>query len=107
MESMELDEEVITRADLFTCLEWLFGSRLATVLVAAALFASYHLYQGLKGALHALQFELSCRAALLGLRSVWPLAIGLALINIYFELRSSGQETARSEKTSSFQPQGC
>lgn len=85
-----LSEEVITRAYLITRLERLFRSRLAAVLVAATLFASYHLYQGVDGAFYALLFGLAYGGAFLLLRSVWPLAIGHALYNIQLELLAYG-----------------
>jgi len=83
-----LSEEVITRAYLITRLEQLLKSRFGAVLLAGALFASYHLYQGVGGAFHALLFGLTYGAAFVWIRSVWPLAIGHAFINIYFELES-------------------
>ncbi len=81
-----LSEEIITRAYLITRLERLLRSRFLAVLTSAALFASYHLYQGVGGAFYALLFGLAYGGAFLLLRSVWPLAMGHALYNIYLEL---------------------
>lgn len=85
-----LSEEVITRGYLITRFERLLRSRLAAVSAAAVLFATYHLYQGIYGAVHALLFGLLSGGAFLYFRSVWPLTVGHALVNIYHLLRTVG-----------------
>ncbi|MGI8978587.1 MAG: CPBP family intramembrane glutamic endopeptidase [Pirellulaceae bacterium] len=79
-------EELVTRAYLVTRFEYLLKSRGAAVVLAAALFASYHGYQGVAGIAHTLAFGLLYGVAFLMLRRVWPLAIGHALFNIRLEL---------------------
>jgi membrane protease YdiL (CAAX protease family) len=79
-------EELVTRAYLITRLKALLGSRGEAVLVAALLFASYHAYQGLSGAVDALAFGLAYGVAFLALGRVWPLVVGHALFNIRLEL---------------------
>lgn len=84
--SAAYEEELVTRSYLITRLEVLFRSRGWAVLVSAILFASYHIYQGFGGALGALLFGLAYGVAFLGIRRIWPLAIGHALYNIVLDL---------------------
>ncbi|MDB5310724.1 MAG: putative conserved integral rane protein [Gemmataceae bacterium] len=79
-------EELVTRAYLVTRLEVLLRSRTEAVLVAAVLFASYHIYQGAEAVVYALAFGVMYGAVFLVLRRVWPLAVGHALYDIQIEL---------------------
>lgn len=81
-----LAEEVITRAYLITRFESLLRSRAAAVIVSAALFASYHVYQGAAGLINAMVIGVVFGATYLLLRRIWPLVIGHALYNIRIEL---------------------
>lgn len=79
-------EELVTRAYLVTRSEHLLRSRGAAVLLSAALFATYHGYQGVAGLVDTMAMGLVYGAAFLLLRRVWPLAIAHALNNIWWEL---------------------
>ena len=79
-------EELVTRAYLVTRFEQLLRSRGIAVLVAAALFAAYHGYQGPAGLAYTMALGVMYGGAFLLLRRVWPLAIGHALYNIRLEL---------------------
>ncbi|HKB01109.1 MAG TPA: CPBP family glutamic-type intramembrane protease [Gemmataceae bacterium] len=81
-------EELVTRAYLITRLEVLLRSRGAALFLAAAAFASYHAYQGPAGLAFAFLFGLVYGLAYLGIRRVWPLALGHALMNIHIDLIS-------------------
>lgn len=81
-------EELVTRAYLITRLEQLLQSRGAAVLLAAALFASYHAYYGIRGVANTLAMGVVYGVAYLLIRRVWPLAIGHALYNIRIDLIS-------------------
>ena len=79
-------EELVTRAYLITRLEVLLGSRGTAVLASTALFASYHVYQGVAGVEVATAFGLTYGCAYLLFRRIWPLAIGHALTNLRLDL---------------------
>jgi membrane protease YdiL (CAAX protease family) len=79
-------EELVTRAYLITRLEVLLRSRMAAVFLSATAFASYHAYQGPAGLVGAFLFGLAFGLAYLGVRRVWPLALGHALFDIHIEL---------------------
>jgi membrane protease YdiL (CAAX protease family) len=79
-------EELVVRAYLITRLEVLLRSRAFAVLVSSVLFASYHLYQGVYDSLFVLFLGLAFGFAYLGVRRVWPLAIGHMLFGIHAEL---------------------
>jgi membrane protease YdiL (CAAX protease family) len=79
-------EELIARAYLVTRLEQALRSRIAAVLLSAALFASYHCYQGASGVASMLAFGILYAVAFVFIRRVWPLAIGHALCNIWLNL---------------------
>jgi membrane protease YdiL (CAAX protease family) len=79
-------EELVTRAYLITRLSTLLGSRGEAVLVAAILFASYHVYQGLDGAVYALLLGLAYGVAFLAIGRLLPLVIGHAIYNMRLEL---------------------
>jgi membrane protease YdiL (CAAX protease family) len=79
-------EELVTRAYLITRLEVLLRSRGWAVVLAAAAFASYHAYGGPFGLVFAFVFGLAYGMAYLGVRRVWPLALGHALFNIHIDL---------------------
>lgn len=79
-------EELVTRAYLITRLEHLLRSRGAALMLSAALFATYHGYQGVTGLVYTMAFGLVYGLAFLLIRRIWPLAVGHALFNIYLEL---------------------
>jgi Putative prokaryotic signal transducing protein/Type II CAAX prenyl endopeptidase Rce1-like len=79
-------EELVTRAYLITRLRVLLRSPAEAVVAAAVLFASYHVYQGAAGAIHALLFGLAYGGVFLLIRRVWPLALGHALYGVRAEL---------------------
>lgn len=79
-------EELVTRAYLISRFERLLNSRLTAVALAAALFASYHAYQGPDGLLLVLPFGIVCGLAYLMIRRIWPLAIAHAIYNIRIDL---------------------
>jgi membrane protease YdiL (CAAX protease family) len=79
-------EELVTRAYLVTRLQQLLRYRSVAVLLSAALFASYHCYQGVPGVAYAMVFGIAYGTAFLLLRRVWPLAIGHMLYNIHLDL---------------------
>jgi len=83
-----LAEELVVRAYLITRLEVLLRSRAFAVVVSSVLFASYHLYQGYYGALFVFLLGLTFGFAYLGVRRVWPLAIGHMLYGMHVELTS-------------------
>ncbi|CAN5327794.1 hypothetical protein BH10PLA2_BH10PLA2_04750 [soil metagenome] len=75
-------EELVTRAYLITRLEELLKSRGLALLIAALLFASYHIYQGYNAVGSTFAFGLLYGGAFLFVRRVWPLALGHALLNL-------------------------
>ncbi|HJZ91108.1 MAG TPA: CPBP family glutamic-type intramembrane protease [Gemmataceae bacterium] len=79
-------EEVICRAYLIVRLRDLLRSRGAAVLLAAALFASYHLYLGVGGAVGAFLVGLIFGAAFLVVPRIWPLVLAHALWNVRTEM---------------------
>ena len=87
----------MTRAYLITRFEQLLKSQVKAVILASLLFASYHIYQGLGGAFHALLFGLTYSWAFLLFRYLWPLGMGHASSNILTELQLFGLCVARSK----------
>jgi membrane protease YdiL (CAAX protease family) len=79
-------EEFICRAYLIVRLRDLLRSRSAAVLLAAALFASCHLYQGISGAVGAFLFGIAFGIAFLLVPRIWPLVLAHALWNIRGEM---------------------
>jgi membrane protease YdiL (CAAX protease family) len=75
-------EELVTRAYLITRLEELLRSRTFALLIAALLFASYHIYQGYNAVGATFAFGLLYGGAFLFVRRVWPLVLGHALSNL-------------------------
>jgi len=79
-------EELITRAYLVTRLTGLLGSRFWAVVVAAALFASYHAYQGPRAMAVIFAQGLLYGVCYLVLPRVWPFALAHAAHDILVEL---------------------
>src|SRR5262249_7433866 len=79
-------EELVTRAYLITRLEVLLRFCAKAVVLAAAAFASYHIYQGTPATLFIFMLGASYGAAYLGVRRIWPFAIGHTLFGIHAEL---------------------
>lgn len=75
-------EELITRCYLIARLSILLRSKATAILVAAMLFASYHVYQDLLGVIFALLFGCLFGTAFVLYRRIWPLVLGHALYNI-------------------------
>ncbi|WP_162669482.1 CPBP family intramembrane glutamic endopeptidase [Gemmata massiliana] len=82
-------EEIVTRAYLITRLTTLLKSRGEAVFVAAILFASYHVYQGLQGFIDVFVFGVMYGVIFLGIGRVWPLVLAHALYNVRLELMLS------------------
>jgi len=72
-------EEMVMRAYLIRRFEQLFRSTFAALVVAAALFASYHSYQGSGGVISAAALGLVYGAVFCVFRRLWPLAVGHAI----------------------------
>jgi membrane protease YdiL (CAAX protease family) len=84
-----VSEELVTRAYLITRLKDLLRSWWQAVLMAAAIFGSYHIYQGLAGMAFATQLGLVYGVAFVMIKRVWPLAIGHMLINLFYTWANS------------------
>jgi membrane protease YdiL (CAAX protease family) len=78
-------EELVFRAYLITRLTTLLRTRGWALVVAALLFGVVHGYQGAAGVMSSFLFGLAYGAAYLGVRRVWPLAIGHALTNLILD----------------------
>ena len=78
-------EELVLRAYLITRLCTLLKYRRRAVVVAAAIFASYHIYHGVVGAGGVFLFGIGFGVMWLLFRRLWPLVIGHALSNIVIE----------------------
>jgi membrane protease YdiL (CAAX protease family) len=75
-------EELVTRAYLITRLEQLLHSRSIAVVLSAALFALYHVYQGPERLLEIMILGLATGFLYLLIRRIWPFAIGHMLWNV-------------------------
>jgi membrane protease YdiL (CAAX protease family) len=75
--------EELVRAYLITRFAELLRSRVLAVVLSAAVFASYHLYQGVERTLALWVMGLWLGCAFLWLRRVWPLAFGHALWDLW------------------------
>ena len=76
------------RAYLVTRLELLLGSRLWAVVASAALFASYHIYQGPGALVDIFALGLLFGSGYVLLRRVWPFALAHAALDVCIELRA-------------------
>jgi membrane protease YdiL (CAAX protease family) len=72
-------EELVMRGYLLTRLEGLLHSTWLALLVTTALFASYHVYQGLEGLLGATAIGLIYGTAFCLQRRLWPICIAHAI----------------------------
>jgi len=79
-------EEFVFRSYLITRLKSQLRSRLLAVLVAAVLFATFHLYQNLAGFLNALATGLVFGSLYLVRPRIWTYVIAHALVNISITL---------------------
>ena len=79
-------DPLVTRTYLITRLETLLRSRTKAVLIAAVVFSSYHAYQGWHGVVFTFLFGAIYGVAYLGIRRIWPLAVGHMLYNIWLEV---------------------
>jgi membrane protease YdiL (CAAX protease family) len=76
-------EELAMRSYLVPRFERLFGSTAMSVFVSSALFASYHLYQGLESAFSILFIGLVYGIAFCLTRRIWPVAMAHAMTDIW------------------------
>jgi membrane protease YdiL (CAAX protease family) len=76
-------EELAMRSYLIPRFEQLFRSSATSVFVSSALFASYHLYQGLESAFSILVIGLVYGTAFCMTRRLWPVAIAHAMMDIW------------------------
>src|SRR5262249_21506766 len=72
-------EELITRGFMFSRLEQLLRSTWKALVITTALFASWHVYQGMRGVVSAGVTGLVYGAAFWWLRRIWPVAIAHAV----------------------------
>lgn len=79
-------EELVLRAYLITRLCVLLKSRRRAVIVAAAVFASYHIYQGAISTGGIFLFGIFFGVLWLLFRRLWPLVIAHAISNILLEV---------------------
>jgi membrane protease YdiL (CAAX protease family) len=84
-------EELIARAYLITRLADLLGSRGWALVLAAAAFASYHVYLGPTALVSTFLVGLAYGAIYLGVGRIWPLVFGHALYNILLELAAASR----------------
>lgn len=77
-----LCEELVTKGFMIPRLIDLCGSRIAAVLVAAGMFASYHIYQGSYAVLVIFIEQVVFGFLFLKVRRIWPFAIGHAGLNV-------------------------
>lgn len=76
-------EEFVTRAYLMPRLNTALGSTWRAALVAAALNASYHIYQGARATLIIFATEIVINLAFWRGRRIWPFVVGHALYDFY------------------------
>jgi membrane protease YdiL (CAAX protease family) len=84
-----LSEELITRAYLITRLRELLHSQWQAIILAALMFGSYHIYQGISGLAYTVQLGLFYGVAYVMIRRVWPLAFGHMLMNLFYTWAST------------------
>lgn len=77
-----ISEEVVVKAYLMPRLYELLGNATAAVTISAALFASYHLYQGSSAVMAHLLVELALGLWFLKFRRLWPFVLGHAMYNL-------------------------
>ena len=75
-------EELVIRTYLLSRLEALLKSTTLAVLITTAMFASYHIYQGMESAIGIFFLGLVYAIAFVRLRSLWPLAIAHAVTDM-------------------------
>jgi membrane protease YdiL (CAAX protease family) len=76
-------EELAMRGYLIPRFEQLLRSSAASVFYSSALFASYHLYQGLESAFSVLFVGLVYGVAFCLTRRLWPVAVAHAMTDIW------------------------
>lgn len=84
--TLAFSEELVTRAYLITRLEVLLRSSWKALLFSAVAFASYHIYQGVNGVVFSLLFGLTFGFVFLIVRRIWPLVLGHAGYNAFYDL---------------------
>jgi membrane protease YdiL (CAAX protease family) len=82
-----LQQELVMRAYLIPRLERLLGSTWLALLISTALFASYHVYQGVPGTISAAAFGLVVGLAFCVSRRLWPICVAHMLHNLLVYLR--------------------
>ncbi len=80
--SVVFSEELAMRGYFIPRLEELLKSRWKSVLVSAAMFASYHVYYGLRGATKTFVLALVLGGAFCLIRRLWPLVLSHTLYNV-------------------------
>jgi membrane protease YdiL (CAAX protease family) len=75
-------EEIVCRSHLLVRFSQLFSSRPAAALVTAAIFASYHLYQGPRAVFIVFVGGVLMAAQALATRRVLPLIVSHAIVNL-------------------------
>lgn len=75
-------EELVTKAYLIPRLREFFGGTMAAVVVSAAMFASYHVYQGPFAALSILFSQVVLGWLFTRVGRLWPFAIGHGLYDL-------------------------
>lgn len=86
-----LGEELAMRSYLITRLEQLLNSSAQGVLISSLLFASYHIYQGLRSTFWVFVLGLCFGTAYCRLRRIWPLVAAHALADILAIAMRAGQ----------------
>jgi len=81
-------EELVTKSYLITRFEQLLRSGTKAVILSAALFGLYHLYQGPDRLLELMILGMVLGFLYLFMRRIWPFAIGHMLWNVIVSLRS-------------------
>jgi membrane protease YdiL (CAAX protease family) len=75
-------EELVMRAYLVPRFERLLGSSTRSIFVTAGLFASFHIYQGIDGAVSAFIMGLVYGTMFLWSRRLWPVAVAHSISNL-------------------------
>jgi membrane protease YdiL (CAAX protease family) len=77
------EQELVMRGYLIAHLETVLRSTTGGILVSAALFGAYHLYQGIDGCLEWTLSRLFYGAAFAVTRRIWPLVAAHAIWNLH------------------------
>jgi membrane protease YdiL (CAAX protease family) len=75
-------EELAMRGYLIPRLEQLLGTKWDGIFISAALFASYHIYQGIVGTVHIFLIGLILGGAFCLTRRLWPVVLVHSTVNV-------------------------